>query len=68
MFSVRAVKAKRAKPNAGEQMRRIGVLMAINADDAEAQARIAAFVQGLQQLGWTVGKNVRVDYLCVPKT
>ena len=43
-------------------MRRIGVLMAISADDAEAQARIAAFVQGLQQLGWTVGKNVRVDY------
>jgi putative ABC transport system substrate-binding protein len=43
-------------------MRRIGVLMAINADDPEAQARIAAFVEGLQQLGWTVGKNVRVDY------
>src|SRR5262245_48367598 len=52
--------AARAQP--GEQMRRIGVLMAINADDPEAQARIAAFVQGLQQLGWTVGKNVRVDY------
>jgi putative tryptophan/tyrosine transport system substrate-binding protein len=43
-------------------MRRIGVLMAINANDAEAQARIGAFVRGLQQLGWTVGKNVRVDY------
>ena len=43
-------------------MRRIGVLMAINADDAEAQARIAAFVRGLQQLGWSVGKNVRIDY------
>jgi putative tryptophan/tyrosine transport system substrate-binding protein len=38
------------------------VLMAINANDAEAQARIAAFVAGLQQLGWIVGKNVRVDY------
>jgi putative tryptophan/tyrosine transport system substrate-binding protein len=36
--------------------------MAINADDAEAQARIAAFVRGLQQFGWTVGKNVRIDY------
>jgi len=36
--------------------------MAINADDADAQARMAAFVQGLQQLGWTVGKNVRVDF------
>jgi putative ABC transport system substrate-binding protein len=51
-----------ARAQQGGQMRRIGVLMAISADDAEAQARIAAFVQGLQQLGWTVGKNVRVDY------
>src|SRR5215510_7069749 len=45
-----------------ERLRRIGVLMAITADDVEAQARIAAFVSGLQQLGWTVGKKVRVDY------
>jgi putative tryptophan/tyrosine transport system substrate-binding protein len=51
-----------ARAQQPERMRRIGVLMAINADDAEAQARIAAFVQGLQQLGWTVGKNVRIDY------
>jgi putative tryptophan/tyrosine transport system substrate-binding protein len=51
-----------ARAQQGGQMRRIGVLMAISADDAEAQARIAAFVQGLQQLGWTVAKNVRVDY------
>jgi putative tryptophan/tyrosine transport system substrate-binding protein len=51
-----------ARAQQGGQMRRIGVLMAISADDAEAQARIAAFVQGLQQLGWTVGKDVRVDY------
>jgi putative ABC transport system substrate-binding protein len=51
-----------ARAQQGEQMRRIGVLMAINANDAEAQARIAAFVAGLQQLGWTVGKNVQVDY------
>jgi putative ABC transport system substrate-binding protein len=51
-----------ARAQQSEQMRRIGVLMAINADDPEAQARIAAFVEGLQQLGWTVGKNVRVDF------
>jgi len=51
-----------ARAQQGEQMRRIGVLMAINANDAQAQVRIAAFVAGLQQLGWTVGKNVRVDY------
>jgi hypothetical protein len=38
-----------ARAQQPERMRRIGVLMAINADDAEAQARIAAFVQGLQE-------------------
>jgi ABC-type uncharacterized transport system substrate-binding protein len=42
-------------------MRRIGVLMAVASDDPEGQARITAFVQGLQQLGWTVGHNVRID-------
>ncbi|MGA7389474.1 MAG: ABC transporter substrate-binding protein [Pseudolabrys sp.] len=45
-----------------EKMRRIGVLMNISADDGEAQPRITAFVQELQQLGWTVGRNVQVDY------
>ena len=43
-------------------MRRIGVLMSVAADDPQAQARGAAFVQGLQQLGWTDGRNVRIDY------
>ena len=43
-------------------IRRIGVLMGLAADDPEGQARLAAFVQGLQQSGWTVGQNVRVDY------
>ncbi len=42
-------------------MRRIGVLMPLAADDPEAQGRIAAFVQGLQQWGWTDGGNVRID-------
>jgi putative ABC transport system substrate-binding protein len=42
-------------------MRRIGVLMTTAADDAQGQARIAAFVQALQQLGWTDGRNVRID-------
>jgi ABC-type uncharacterized transport system substrate-binding protein len=45
-----------------ERMRRIGVLMNLAADDAEGQARIAEFLQGLQQLGWTEGGNVRIDY------
>ena len=42
-------------------MRRIGVLMASAADDSENQARMAAFLQGLAQLGWTDGRNVRID-------
>jgi ABC-type uncharacterized transport system substrate-binding protein len=45
-----------------ERMRRIGVLIPYAADDPEGQARIAAFLQGLQQLGWTEGRNVRIDY------
>jgi len=51
-----------ARAQQGERMRRIGVLMAITADDPESQSRLAAFAQGLQQLGWTLGQNVRVDY------
>jgi putative tryptophan/tyrosine transport system substrate-binding protein len=45
-----------------ERMRRIGVLMNLDSDDAEGQARNAAFLQGLQELGWTVGRNVRIEY------
>jgi putative ABC transport system substrate-binding protein len=45
-----------------ERKRRIGVLMGLNAYDAEAQERIDAFVQGLQQLGWTEGRNLQIDY------
>ena len=45
----------------GGAMRRIGVLMNVAADDPESMARIAAFIQGLQQLGWTDGRNVQVD-------
>jgi putative tryptophan/tyrosine transport system substrate-binding protein len=50
-----------ARAQHGERMRRIGVLMASAADDSESQARIAAFLQGLQQLGWADGRNVRID-------
>jgi len=43
-------------------MRRIGVLMNLAADDPDGQRRLTAFVQALQQLGWTDGSNVRIDY------
>jgi ABC-type uncharacterized transport system substrate-binding protein len=51
-----------ARAQQGERMRHIGVLMAMRADDPEAAPRVAAFAQGLQQSGWTIGQNVRVDY------
>src|ERR1700756_4732625 len=44
------------------RVRRIGVLMSTAADDARGQARSAAFVHGLQQLGWEVGGNIGIDY------
>ena len=44
-----------------ERMRRIGVLSSLAADDAEAQARLAAFVRGLRELGLTEGRDVRID-------
>src|ERR1041384_8840327 len=44
-----------------ERMRRIGVLMHLSADDPEGQTRLAAFLQGLQEAGWAVGRNVTVD-------
>jgi ABC-type uncharacterized transport system substrate-binding protein len=50
-----------ARAQQGERMRRIGVLMAVAADDPEGQARIAAFQQRLQQLGWTADRNIRID-------
>jgi putative ABC transport system substrate-binding protein len=51
-----------ARAQQGERLRRIGVLTNLAADDAEGQARITAFLQGLQQLGWTDHHNVRIDY------
>ena len=51
-----------ARAQQRERMRRIGVLMPYAANDPQAQARNAAFLQGLQQLGWTVGHNVEIEY------
>ena len=50
-----------ARAQQPERMRGIGVLMPLGADDPEAQARIAAFSQALEQLGWTEGRNLRID-------
>src|SRR5262245_8792166 len=44
-----------------EQIRRIGVLMTLADDDPEGQRRVSAFQQKLQELGWTVGRNVQMD-------
>jgi putative tryptophan/tyrosine transport system substrate-binding protein len=52
-FAVRAQQADR--------MRRIGVLMSLAADDKQGQARLNAFVQGLQELGWIDGRNLQID-------
>ena len=50
-----------ARTQQGERVRRIGVLMTLAADDPEGQARVAAFRQGLQQLGWTGGHDVQIE-------
>jgi putative tryptophan/tyrosine transport system substrate-binding protein len=53
-FAVRAQQGKR--------MRRVGVLSPFTANDPQAQVRDAAFLQGLQQFGWTAGNNIQIDY------
>ena len=50
-----------ARAQQPERVRHIGVLSSLAADDAEAQARLAAFVRGLRELGWTEGRDVRID-------
>src|SRR5258705_12529341 len=51
-----------ARAQRDKRMWRVGVLMPYAANDPQVQARNAAFLQGLQQLGWTVGNNVQIDY------
>ena len=51
-----------ARAQQGERVRRIGVLNSVAADDQQTQARNAAFLQRLGELGWTVGRNMRIDY------
>ena len=63
LFGVAALAVPRAaRAQQADRVRRVGVLMSRAAGDPEEQARFAAFLQGLQKLGWTDGSNVRIDY------
>jgi putative ABC transport system substrate-binding protein len=50
-----------ARAQQGERMRRVGVLLPAASDDVEFQARVGAFLQRLGELGWTIGRNLRID-------
>src|SRR5215475_10722499 len=50
-----------ARAQQRERVRRVSVLLPFTADDPEGQARLLAFAQGLQQMGWAVGSNLRID-------
>src|SRR5512144_25032 len=50
-----------ARAQQSEQMRRIALLTGITGEDLQTKARIAAFLQELQRLGWTEGRNLRID-------
>jgi putative ABC transport system substrate-binding protein len=50
-----------ARAQLTERVRRIGFLLPATADDTEFQARVGAFMQELQRLGWSIGRNLRID-------
>jgi ABC-type uncharacterized transport system substrate-binding protein len=54
-----------ARAQQADRMRRVGVLFPLTADDPETKARQAVFEQSLQQLGWTVGRNLQIEYRLV---
>src|SRR6476619_5337620 len=56
----RVITIKTRAQQAGEHMRRVGVLMSV-ANGPDGQARLAAFLNGLRQAGWIEGRNVRID-------
>jgi putative tryptophan/tyrosine transport system substrate-binding protein len=61
LLGASAVASPAVRAQAPDRMRRVGMLSTLTADDPEAQARIAAFRQTLEKLGWTDGSNVQID-------
>ena len=55
-----------ARAQQPERVRRIGVLMSSAADEPDGQARLTGFLQGLQEFGWTAGRNIRIEYRWAP--
>jgi putative ABC transport system substrate-binding protein len=51
-----------ARAQQQERIRRVGALISLTADDPQSKARVAAFLRGLQPLGWTDGRNLHIDY------
>ena len=51
-----------ARAQQSQRLRRVGVFSPLTADDEESKARIATFLQGLERSGWTVGRDVQIDY------
>ena len=51
-----------ARAQQGERVRRVGVIQTLTGDDPEERVRIAAFLRGLQELGWKPGRNVQIEY------
>ena len=51
-----------ARAQQPDRMRRIGVLLTVRENDPEAQSRLRPFQQGLRELGWIEGRNIRIDY------
>ena len=62
LLGVVAVWPLSARAQQPDRVRRVGVLVVTSERDPESQARVAAFHQGLEQLGWTVGRNLQIDY------
>jgi len=57
-----AVLSRGTNAQQAEQIRRIGVLVPFSKDDSNGQARIAAFLQELQKLGWSEGRNLQIEH------